>query len=230
MPTLRPVGLDAQALQSITVDFDAPSDEVVVFRCHSDAELAEILKEPSQYYLEYHPQRASLPKELFVLGQNHLLANLALTCATTYQLRVAQMICRLIDRKQPLPLDCWHAIEIALHEALANAVIHGNLEVSSKFHDLDGMQDFYALIATRLADPRLNQRRIYIYCEWNPNEVVITVTDEGNGYDFTINPMRPTTEPPHTPHGLGRFLIESNTSRIQQRDGGRTLEMAFLLK
>src|ERR1700731_515210 len=49
-------------------------------------------------------------------------------------------------------------VEIALREALANAIIHGNHE-----------------------NPR---KHVYVHCRCKPNEVSIAVKDEGRGFDI----------------------------------------------
>src|SRR6202035_1020094 len=56
-------------------------------------------------------------------------------------------------------------VEIALREAIANAVIHGNHE-----------------------NPR---KRVYVTCRCEPDEVSIAVKDEGQGFD--INKMADPT-------------------------------------
>ena len=59
-------------------------------------------------------------------------------------------------------------VEIALREALANAIIHGNRE-----------------------DPR---KHIHVRCRCKPNEVSIAVKDKGRGFD--ISKMADPTAPP----------------------------------
>jgi serine/threonine-protein kinase RsbW len=71
----------------------------------------------------------------------------------------------LVDRLMLLLRKCCCVpqgesdVEIALHEALGNAIIHGNHE-----------------------NPR---KRVYIRCRCEPDRVSITIKDEGRGFDIT---------------------------------------------
>ena len=68
-------------------------------------------------------------------------------------------------------------VEIALHEALANAIIHGNHE-----------------------NPR---KRVHIRCRLKSDEVSIAVKDEGRGFDIN-NMVDPTAlENIASVHGRG---------------------------
>jgi serine/threonine-protein kinase RsbW len=85
-------------------------------------------------------------------------------------------------------------VEIALREALANAVIHGNHE-----------------------DPR---KLVHITCRCEPDEVSITVKDEGRGFD--INKMADPTAPENigSVHGRGIYLMKAFMDEIRFEEGG----------
>lgn len=77
-------------------------------------------------------------------------------------------------------------VEITLREALANAIIHGNLE-----------------------NPR---KHVHVRCRCKSDEVSIAVTDEGRGFDF--NKMPDPTAPPNicSAHGRGIYLMKTLTA------------------
>src|SRR5207249_2743985 len=50
---------------------------------------------------------------------------------------------------------------LALHEALTNAIVHGNLEVSSELKERDD-DAFARTLAARAADPRFSSRSVII--------------------------------------------------------------------
>jgi anti-sigma regulatory factor (Ser/Thr protein kinase) len=74
-------------------------------------------------------------------------------------------------------------ISLALHEALTNAVVHGNLEVSSELKELLDGAAFARMLAERASDPRYASREVEILFEYNSQTAQWTMTDEGRGFD-----------------------------------------------
>ena len=91
-------------------------------------------------------------------------------------------------------------IEMALHEALANAVIHGNGENSYK--------------------------RIYVECRcYMDGEVSITVRDEGRGFDSSAL-LDPTfVENLLFTHGRGIYLMKTLMDEVSFEEGGSVVRM-----
>ncbi len=89
---------------------------------------------------------------------------------------------------------------MALHEALANAVIHGNGENSCK--------------------------RIYVECRcYLDGEVSITVRDEGRGFDSSAV-LDPTfLENLLFTHGRGIYLIKTSMDEVSFEEGGSVVRM-----
>jgi serine/threonine-protein kinase RsbW len=90
-------------------------------------------------------------------------------------------------------------VEIALREALANAMIHGNQE-----------------------NPR---KRAYVRCRCNLDEVSIAVKDEGRGSD--VNKIADPTVPENTGsvQGRGMYLMKALMDEVRFEEGGVVLEM-----
>lgn len=91
-------------------------------------------------------------------------------------------------------------IELALREALVNAIVHGNEE------NLD--------------------KRVYVYCRCTPGgEVSITVKDEGNGFDHDT--VADPTSPDHLlrTHGRGIYLIRTLMDEVDFEQGGSVVHM-----
>lgn len=91
-------------------------------------------------------------------------------------------------------------IEMALHEALANAVIHGNGENSSRHVDV--------------------KCRCYM-----DGEIVITVRDEGHGFDTSAVPDPTVRENLLFTHGRGIYLMKTLMDEVSFEDGGAVLIM-----
>jgi serine/threonine-protein kinase RsbW len=90
-------------------------------------------------------------------------------------------------------------VEIALREALANAIIHGNHE-----------------------DPR---KHVDVSCRCEPDEVSIAVKDEGQGFD--INSMADPTAPENigSVHGRGVYLMKTLMDEVRFEEGGAVVRM-----
>ena len=91
-------------------------------------------------------------------------------------------------------------IETALHEALANAIVHGNQE-----------------------DPR---KLVCVACRCTTDgEVSLTVQDEGQGFD-TAAVLDPTTpESRLLPHGRGIYLMTTLMDDVCFDQGGAVVHM-----
>jgi serine/threonine-protein kinase RsbW len=91
-------------------------------------------------------------------------------------------------------------VEIALREALANSVVHGNHE-----------------------DP---DKRVYVDCRCLPNEeVFIVVRDEGTGFNSTQFPNPTTAEQLQLIHGRGIYLMKALMDEVHFERGGTEVHM-----
>jgi hypothetical protein len=121
----------------------------------------------------------------------------------------------LVDRLTMLGPSLGPLAGLALHELIVNAVIHGNLQVESggsgDWGDLTKRQ---AALATALADPSRARRMVTIAVYWRASEVMVTIADEGEGYDVTaLQTVR---------RGSGRGLrLARMVGRVDVGSGGR---------
>jgi serine/threonine-protein kinase RsbW len=90
-------------------------------------------------------------------------------------------------------------VEIALREALANAIIHGNHE-----------------------NPRMH---VYVRFHCTPDEVSITVKDQGRGFD--VSKVTDPTAPQNTGsvHGRGIYLMKALMDEVRFAEGGVVVHM-----
>jgi serine/threonine-protein kinase RsbW len=91
-------------------------------------------------------------------------------------------------------------IEMALHEALVNAVMHGNGENPHK--------------------------RVYVTCRcYVDGEVSITVRDEGKGFDSSALPNPTLRENLLLTHGRGIYLMKTLMDEVWFDEGGAVVIM-----
>jgi serine/threonine-protein kinase RsbW len=90
-------------------------------------------------------------------------------------------------------------VEIALREALANAIIHGNHENSGK--------------------------HVHVRCRCELTEISIAVKDEGSGFD--VDRISDPTAPENTrsAHGRGIYLMKALMDEVRFEEGGVVVHM-----
>lgn len=106
---------------------------------------------------------------------------------------------RLIEGSQCVPGEEF-AVELALREALNNAVVHGNRE-----------------------DP---ETKVHIRCRCQPGkELSIVVTDQGKGFDFEKVIGNGIATDPNSEHGRGIQLIKTYMDDLHFERGGSEVHM-----
>jgi anti-sigma regulatory factor (Ser/Thr protein kinase) len=73
-------------------------------------------------------------------------------------------------------------IGLCLRESLANAIIHGNLEISPELRN-DSWEQFENILRERQGQPALVHRQVVVRCEIKPQYVKLEVEDEGAGFN-----------------------------------------------
>jgi CheY-like chemotaxis protein len=97
---------------------------------------------------------------------------------------------------------------VALEEALANALYHGNLEINSSLRDEDD-RAYYSLIEIRRQQEPYRNRRIYINAELSRDEARFVIRDEGKGFDPSGLPD--PTDPCNLERASGRGILLMRT-------------------
>jgi serine/threonine-protein kinase RsbW len=95
-------------------------------------------------------------------------------------------------------------IKLALHEAIVNAVKHGN------------KMNSHLLVSVDITV--------------QPNQIAIQVADQGNGFDYKSIPDPITPENLWKLSGRGIFLIQNAMDKIEFENEGRTIRMIKFLK
>jgi CheY-like chemotaxis protein/anti-sigma regulatory factor (Ser/Thr protein kinase) len=113
---------------------------------------------------------------------------------------------------------------VALHEALTNAILHGNLELASTLKESDE-KEFYRLAQQRRKQSPYGDRRVTVELRLSRKEAVFVVRDQGNGFDPSTLPD--PTDPANLGrvHGRGLLLIQTFMDRVQHNDRGNEITM-----
>lgn len=150
---------------------------------------------------------------------------LSLSTATAMSAQPAMLICDALTERGVLPLDRRAPVELCLHEAVANGVTHGNLGVDSSAKDQpEGYRVFSQLINERLHDPQCRARRIDLYVRWRDGEILMSVADEGGGFDVGALRLQPDGA---ARSGRGFLFMRALADGLTIGDGGRCTTLRF---
>lgn len=115
-------------------------------------------------------------------------------------------------------------IGVALHEALTNAMLHGNLELDSKLRD-DDETHFYSLADERKKTHPYAGRKVMFGAKISKEEIRFTIADEGPGFNPTglPNPFEPENLDKVT--GRGMLLIRTFMDHVEHNEHGNQITM-----
>ncbi len=119
-------------------------------------------------------------------------------------------------------------IGVALHEALTNAIYHGNLELDSALRQEDETL-FYDLADQRRYEPTFADRRVYVHSTASREMVRYVIRDEGPGFD--VQKIADPTDEEHISRvgGRGMLLIRSFMDEVQHNSKGNEITLAKYL-
>ncbi|MCW8862137.1 MAG: ATP-binding protein [Rhodospirillales bacterium] len=148
----------------------------------------------------------------------------SLSTRTAYANETARLFVAGLSARHSLAEEQALNIEVALHEALANAMIHGNLEIPDISRETPGdLISSARAIDEALADEKLGGRPVVIAASWQEGRLVISVIDQGIGHVAAAN-RKPEVE---GKNGRGLWIINLLAESVAVTDGGRRLTMRF---
>lgn len=118
-------------------------------------------------------------------------------------------------------------VGVALEEAFLNAIIHGNLEVSSKLRDADD-GSYERLIAMRVQQAPYRDRRVNVIARFSSEEARFIIRDEGRGFDVKSLPDPTDPENMARAHGRGVLLIRTFMDSVVYNRKGNQVTMVKL--
>lgn len=142
--------------------------------------------------------------------------------------RVQQLINHLQDHLTMMNLvDKAGLIRVgtALHEALVNAMEHGNLELTSELRESENASDYRKLVDERRQRPPYCDRRVLVIARFSRQEGIFVVRDDGNGFDPAklADPRDPANLQKCC--GRGLFLIRTFMDEVRFNDRGNEITM-----
>jgi len=120
--------------------------------------------------------------------------------------------------------DCFR-MSVALHEALTNAMFHGNLELSSSLRQDASTSDYQRLAEERRRIAPYRERRVHLSVRVTRERATYVVKDQGPGF----NPSA-TADPRDRSNldkvgGRGLFLIRTFMDEVRHNKAGNEITM-----
>ncbi len=151
-----------------------------------------------------------------------------LTCPTIYACDVALVFARALSNRLELSSNRYDKIHLALHEALVNGLIHGNLQIGSELRQsARDFVEYSRVLNERLNNPAYAQKSVSIWATWNKKKLEIKIRDEGAGY--AIAPVIQRKPELTAKTGRGLRLIAGTADSCTIDDFGREITLSFML-
>lgn len=140
---------------------------------------------------------------------------------------VTPVVKRLVEQCREFGFAGFHdqmRLSVAIEEALTNAIIHGNLEISSTLRERpDG--SYERLIEERRNLERYARRCVHVTCQTNRIEARIVIRDEGPGFDVTRLPDPRAPEQLDRPSGRGVLLMRAFLDDVEYNATGNQVTL-----
>lgn len=186
--------------------------------------LASALRQPHRAFVEFGGPADGLPERLLPRPAAEGFC-LSVRTATAFGIESARLVCEALCQRGALPEAMRFPVEIALHEVVANAILHGNLGIESALKaNPEQYESFCEQLQARLADPDRRERWIDIRAAWNDRHLEIAVADEGQGYAVGSTPRSADHD---GSFGRGLGIVRDAAAEITVSDGGRRTVLRF---
>jgi len=151
---------------------------------------------------------------------------LCLTSLHTYDANAAYIITSALNARFGMSRRKRMHIMTCLQEALANAVIHGNLCIECDRNSLAAFERYYQLINDRIMQPAFASTRVYVRAWSSQDSFRICITHGGNGSlgPDILHESRPALE---KRAGRGLFIIQSLAEWVTTDAERKSIDITF---
>lgn len=126
--------------------------------------------------------------------------------------------------KNNWPPDEIDRLWLGFHEALINAIVHGNLGITKPD---DNEKDLTQLVKEELKNyPEKKNKKVYVKIDVDDKKVYVKISDEGKGFKFkeVLDPT--TSEGLKKTKGRGLFFMETYFDSVEYTGNGNEVILA----
>jgi anti-sigma regulatory factor (Ser/Thr protein kinase) len=146
--------------------------------------------------------------------------NINLFSSTAYYTPISHLIVDYTFKKLGITQNTYRRNNIitALHEAISNAIIHGNLMIDNDFNNIQEFCEYSLNVNKSIQDPNLMHKRICISCSISKSRLSFAISDEGKSLrDVGNNNSKAKF------HGRGMVIIKQLCSDVELENNKITL-------
>lgn len=188
----------------------------------SDRELLACLAAGARGYVEVESDLGLPAAALQGLLLPHRL-HVSVTTASCFSMSIPPIIAGEMISRGWLRPDRTHDLELCLHEAISNAVVHGNLGIrNGPGGDREAFDHFHREIHSRLAMRDYARRRVSIDISNQADYALTAVSDEGEGYHAANPDVAPDAK-----SGRGLRILRELADAVDVTAGGSCISMMF---
>ena len=210
-----------------------PNPLTVVAQGLNDTRLKELLSLPIEGLIDAQAMGDSIHDFMQNAMEDTLDYKLSflLTCPVMYHCDVASVFVQALSKRLKLKDNTSFGIHMALHEAIVNGLIHGNLQIGSEYRqDARSFVEYGHILSKRLNDPSFARKSISISAHWDETKLELKVRDEGAGYVIKENFYNQTMTKVKNKTGRGLLFIAGIADSCTIDDYGREMTLTFGLK
>jgi anti-sigma regulatory factor (Ser/Thr protein kinase) len=124
--------------------------------------------------------------------------------------------------------DTAQRLVICFTEAITNAIVHGNYELSSDLKEQGG-EAFRKALDERKAEPGYAERIVDVRVDYEPDRCTWTITDQGKGFDVQKVLDRLNSDDPEVilASGRGISIMQAFVSEVAWDQGGRQIRLTL---
>lgn len=119
-------------------------------------------------------------------------------------------------------------VGVAIAEAISNAMIHGNLEVSSELRQTMSDAYFEEIEKRRKTEPYLS-RVVQVALRFSQSSLTVTIRDQGKGFDRSALADPTSEENLLAPSGRGVLLMRAYTDALSWNEAGNEVTLTKAL-
>ena len=154
-----------------------------------------------------------------------------LTCPVIYRCDVARIFVKALNQRLKLTPERSAGIHLALHEAIVNGLIHGNLDIGSEYRQSARLfVEYGRILSERLQNPAYARKSLSLSAAWDNSKLRIKIRDEGAGYVIRDNFANRSLTAVRNKTGRGLLFIAGIADSCTIDDFGREMNLTFGLK
>jgi anti-sigma regulatory factor (Ser/Thr protein kinase) len=188
-------------------------------------QLNAILRKPNRFFLEIGA-RDSLESALDAIFAADPSFALNVSTLSAYDGAFSDHVSMALERRFFIEPRLRMNIRTCLQEALANAIIHGNLALESPKASAKSFHYFLEAIHYRMAQDHFQALRICIMATCEEQYFTLSICDQGKGFPHHALSASPKS---NALCGRGLFLIQSLANHVWIENDNKTLSMRFNL-